>query len=144
MCASRWHSTPPCGATIVDSARQLAAVPVATHSAATSRSNSAENAASSRRLAASVSYGVSAASARCSASHTCGWTAAALSERNCIGNAMAWRGVRGKKETGVAQAITITRTDETSHGAYGAELPGADRPAVLTWRALGPLRIADH
>jgi len=44
----------------------------------------------------------------------------------------------------VTQAITITRTDETSHGAYSAELPGADRPAVLTWQAMGPLRIADH
>jgi uncharacterized protein len=55
---------------------------------------------------------------------------------------MAWRGVRGKKETGVA--ISITRTNETSHGAYHAELPGADRPAELTWQALGPLRIADH
>ena len=41
-------------------------------------------------------------------------------------------------------AIAVTRTDETSHGAYNAELPGADRPAVLTWRAQGPLRIADH
>ena len=41
-------------------------------------------------------------------------------------------------------AIAITRTDETSHGAYRAELPGVDRPAELTWRALGPLRIADH
>jgi predicted GNAT family acetyltransferase len=55
---------------------------------------------------------------------------------------MAWPGVRGKKETGVT--IAITRTDETSHGAYRAALPGADRPAELTWRALGPLRIADH
>ena len=44
----------------------------------------------------------------------------------------------------MAEALTITRTDETTHGAYRAELPGADRPAVLTWRALGPLRIADH
>lgn len=41
-------------------------------------------------------------------------------------------------------AITVTRTDETSHGAYRVELPGADRPAELTWQALGPLRIADH
>lgn len=37
----------------------------------------------------------------------------------------------------------ITRTDETSKGAYRIELPGG-RPAELTWRALGPLRIADH
>ncbi|HEY6817228.1 MAG TPA: GNAT family N-acetyltransferase [Croceibacterium sp.] len=42
------------------------------------------------------------------------------------------------------QAITITRTDETSHGGYRAELPGADRPAELTWHAMGPLRVADH
>jgi hypothetical protein len=55
---------------------------------------------------------------------------------------MARRGVRGKKETGVA--ITVTRSDETSHGAYYAELPGTDRLAELTWRAMGPLRIADH
>ncbi len=41
-------------------------------------------------------------------------------------------------------AIAITRTDETTHGDYRAELPGADRPAVLTWRALGPLRVANH
>lgn len=41
-------------------------------------------------------------------------------------------------------AIAITRTDETSHGAYRAELPGSDRPAELTWRAMGPLRIANH
>ena len=41
-------------------------------------------------------------------------------------------------------AIAVTRTDETSRGAYRAELTGAERPAELTWRALGPLRIADH
>jgi predicted GNAT family acetyltransferase len=41
-------------------------------------------------------------------------------------------------------AIAITRTDETSHGAYRAELAGSERAAELTWRALGPLRIADH
>jgi predicted GNAT family acetyltransferase len=55
---------------------------------------------------------------------------------------MARRGVRGKKETGVA--IVVNRTDETSHGAYRVDLPGADRPAELTWQAMGPLRIADH
>ena len=44
----------------------------------------------------------------------------------------------------MTQAIAITRTDETNRGAYQAELPDAGRPAVLTWRALGPLRIADH
>ena len=40
--------------------------------------------------------------------------------------------------------LEITRTDETTHGAYRAELPGVDRLAELTWRAQGPLRIANH
>ena len=39
--------------------------------------------------------------------------------------------------------IAITRTDETTHGAYRAELAGA-RPAELTWRARGQARIANH
>ncbi len=41
-------------------------------------------------------------------------------------------------------ALTITRTDETSHGAYRVQLPGTDQRAELTWRAMGPLRIANH
>lgn len=44
----------------------------------------------------------------------------------------------------MADAIAITRTDETTHGAYRAELPGARRPAELTWTARGVARIADH
>ena len=40
--------------------------------------------------------------------------------------------------------IAITHENETTHGAYRAALPEAGRPAELTWRALGPLRIADH
>jgi len=40
-------------------------------------------------------------------------------------------------------AIAITRNDQTSHGDYKADLPGAPRPASLTWRAMGPLRIAE-
>jgi len=44
----------------------------------------------------------------------------------------------------VSEAIAVTRSNETSHGAYRAELPGIDRPAELTWEALGPLRIVDH
>jgi len=42
------------------------------------------------------------------------------------------------------ETIAITRNDETAHGAYRAELPGATQAAELTWRALGPLRIVDH
>jgi predicted GNAT family acetyltransferase len=41
-------------------------------------------------------------------------------------------------------AIAITRTDQTSYGTYRAELPGSKQPAELTWRAMGPLRIANH
>ena len=38
----------------------------------------------------------------------------------------------------------VFREDETSHGAYRADVPGSARQAVLTWAARGPLRIADH
>ena len=41
-------------------------------------------------------------------------------------------------------AIEITRSDQTSHGAYRAEVPGAPRGAELTWVARGPVRIANH
>lgn len=41
-------------------------------------------------------------------------------------------------------SIEVFREDETSHGAYRADVPGSDRQAVLTWSARGPLRIADH
>ena len=45
-------------------------------------------------------------------------------------------------------AIAITRSDEITHGAYRAELPGAGRAAELTWRLLGDargaVRIANH
>ena len=42
------------------------------------------------------------------------------------------------------EAIEITRSDETTHGAYRAELPDTPRPAELTWRARGGTRIATH
>lgn len=42
------------------------------------------------------------------------------------------------------QPITIVRTDETTHGAYRVTLEGANDSAELTWRAQGPLRVADH
>ena len=41
-------------------------------------------------------------------------------------------------------SIEVFREDETSRGAYRADVPGSDRQAVLTWAARGPLRIADH
>jgi uncharacterized protein len=42
------------------------------------------------------------------------------------------------------EAIEITRSDETTHGAYRAEVPGAPRAAELTWVARGRARIANH
>ena len=44
----------------------------------------------------------------------------------------------------MAQAIEITRTDDTTHGAYRAELSNGGPPAELTWRARGQARIATH
>ena len=41
-------------------------------------------------------------------------------------------------------SIEVFREDETSHGAYRADVPGSDRQPVLTWSARGPLRRADH
>ncbi len=40
--------------------------------------------------------------------------------------------------------IAIVRQDETTHGAYRAELEGVKRVAELTWRARGAVRIANH
>lgn len=44
----------------------------------------------------------------------------------------------------MSDTISITRTNETTHGAYYAEVEGADRKAELTWQARGEARIADH
>ena len=41
-------------------------------------------------------------------------------------------------------ALEISRTDETTHGAYRAAIPGAPRAAELTWLARGRVRIATH
>jgi predicted GNAT family acetyltransferase len=40
--------------------------------------------------------------------------------------------------------IEITREDETTHGAYRAQVEGSDRPAELTWLARGDTRIANR
>ena len=42
------------------------------------------------------------------------------------------------------QKIAIIRTDETTHGAYRADVPGAERQAELTWTARGKVRVAEH
>ena len=44
----------------------------------------------------------------------------------------------------MSQAIDITKTDETTHGGYYADVEGAARKAELTWQARGGARIADH
>jgi predicted GNAT family acetyltransferase len=41
-------------------------------------------------------------------------------------------------------AIEITRTDDVTHGAYRANVPGSPRHAELTWVARGPVRVANH
>jgi predicted GNAT family acetyltransferase len=38
--------------------------------------------------------------------------------------------------------VTITREETPTHGRYRAEIGGAT--AELTWKALGPIRVADH
>lgn len=40
--------------------------------------------------------------------------------------------------------LEITVTDETTHGAYRADVEGTDVQAELTWQARGEARIADH
>ncbi|QZH76258.1 MAG: N-acetyltransferase [Erythrobacter sp.] len=40
--------------------------------------------------------------------------------------------------------IEIIATDETTHGAYRADVPGTEVQAELTWRARGEARIANH
>lgn len=44
----------------------------------------------------------------------------------------------------MAEQIAIESTDETTHGAYRAAVPGSDRQAELTWIARGEARIANH
>ncbi len=44
----------------------------------------------------------------------------------------------------MTESITIIRTDETTHGAYRADVEGSDKQAELTWRARGEARIANH
>lgn len=44
----------------------------------------------------------------------------------------------------MADDITIETSDETTHGAYRAAVPGSPRLAELTWRARGEARIAEH
>jgi predicted GNAT family acetyltransferase len=55
---------------------------------------------------------------------------------------LVWR----KKESPMDQApestFEITRDETPARGAYRASIDGAT--AELTWRALGPVRIADH
>src|SRR5690606_27533953 len=51
---------------------------------------------------------------------------------------------RSKEETEPMSPIAITRINEATHGTYRVDLPGVERPAVLTWHARGDARVADH
>jgi predicted GNAT family acetyltransferase len=44
----------------------------------------------------------------------------------------------------MAEPIEVFRENETTHGAYRADVPGSDRQAKLTWVARGEARIANH
>ena len=44
----------------------------------------------------------------------------------------------------MSDTIEITRTDETTHGGYYADVEGSRRRAELTWTARGKARIAEH
>lgn len=44
----------------------------------------------------------------------------------------------------MADPIEVFRQNETTHGAYRADVPGSDRQAKLTWVARGEARIANH
>lgn len=44
----------------------------------------------------------------------------------------------------MTNTLAITYTDETTHGAYRADVEGSDKQAELTWQARGTARIADH
>lgn len=55
---------------------------------------------------------------------------------------MAVEQVWRKKESPMDQTIEITRDETPAHGVYRATIDGAS--AELTWRANGPVRIADH
>ena len=60
---------------------------------------------------------------------------------------MALQHVWRKKEKQMSD-LKITVTDEGDHGAYRAEVEGADAPAELTWRSAldgeGDVRNANH
>jgi predicted GNAT family acetyltransferase len=40
--------------------------------------------------------------------------------------------------------IEITREGNEAHGEYRASVPGNTAVGRLTWKALGPARVADH
>ena len=44
----------------------------------------------------------------------------------------------------MANTIDIEVIDETTHGAYRADVAGSERKAELTWTARGEARIAEH
>jgi len=44
----------------------------------------------------------------------------------------------------MTDTITIEHDNQQTNGTYRAEVEGADRPAVLTWNALGDVRVANH
>lgn len=42
------------------------------------------------------------------------------------------------------EGIEITHEGSEAHGEYRARVPGSSAVGRLTWKALGPARVADH
>lgn len=58
-----------------------------------------------------------------------------MSEGGCtIAECQTYEPDSSQGDQPVSNPVKISREDETTHGAYRVEVPGAERPAVLTWR----------
>ena len=44
----------------------------------------------------------------------------------------------------MSNAVTISHDGDSTSGTYTARIDGIARPGVLTWRALGDVRVAEH
>ncbi len=44
----------------------------------------------------------------------------------------------------MSEEVTVSHVDEGTHGTYRASIPGSDKFGVLTWRAAGKARVAEH
>ena len=128
------------------SARQLAAVPVATHKTAQGRPNSIRETFVERGARRVAVIGQSGASADCSASQTAGWTEAALSERKSIGTPITTRALLAQEGNSTMETakIEIVRVGGGEQGEYRARDAVGAEAGKLTWVLRGGARDAEH